>query len=113
MKDLLLELRILSHPPLQRHPNIIHVLGFAWIQDIQFFENAFRKRYAEEKEEPWEWPVVVTPRAPHGSLRCFMKSEKFRAVLPSIQTKLALCADVLNGLIVSSTVDNGNAYADH
>jgi hypothetical protein len=31
MRDLLQELRILCHHPLQRHPTIVHLLGFAWV----------------------------------------------------------------------------------
>jgi hypothetical protein len=112
MKDLLLELRILSHIPLQRHSNIIHVLGFAWIQDLQFFENVPELRGAEKEDEPREWPVVVTQKAPHGSLRTFMKSEKFRTVLPSLRTKLSLCADILNGLVVSNIMVDGTAQFD-
>jgi serine/threonine protein kinase/ankyrin repeat protein len=99
--DLLLELRILSHRPLQRHPNIVHVLGFAWIQDRQFFTNTQELQDDDKAGEPREWPTIVTPKAPHGSLRTFMGSEKFRTVLPSLRTKLMLSVHVLCGLKVS------------
>ncbi|KAF2823777.1 hypothetical protein CC86DRAFT_59943 [Ophiobolus disseminans] len=97
MRDLLMELRILSHPPLQRHKNIVHVLGFAWIQDNQFLTDV-QDRQVGNVGERREWPVVVTPKAQHGSLHAFMRSEMFRIVPVSLRAKLSLCADVLNGL---------------
>lgn len=100
LRDLFTELRVLVHPPLQRHPHIVHVLGFVWLQDHQFF--ATEQQVAHHQAENLrEWPTVVTLEAPHGSLRAFMKSESFCIILPSLSTKLRLCADILSGMRVS------------
>lgn len=101
LADLIVELRILCHPPLQRHPNIIHVLGFVWIRDEQFFANANELvEQSEEFGEPREWPTIVAEKAPHGSLRDFLGSGEYGNVPSSLRAKVLLCADVLNGLVV-------------
>ncbi|KAF2662019.1 kinase-like protein [Lophiostoma macrostomum CBS 122681] len=95
MGDLIKELRILSHPPLQLHPNIVHVLGFVWLQDRQFFTDDPKSDFNDARLR--EWPTVVTERAPHGSLREFM-SDPSHTVPPTLRTKLLHCADIINGV---------------
>jgi len=106
MLGLVTELRILSHPPLQRHPNIVHFIGFVWIRDQQFFANTREVDVEVENddlEEPREWPTVVTQKAPHGSLRTFMSSLLYQDTRCSLDAKILLCMDVLNGISVSPT----------
>lgn len=100
LQGLLQELRILSHPPLQVHQNIVHMLGFAWIPGIRFFEHDHGSNIIDDDQAFQEWPKIVTEKAPHGSLDTFRMSHSNRKVWPSLRGKLILCGQVLNGLKV-------------
>lgn len=103
MEDLVTELRIVCHPPLQRHPNIVHVLGFMWVRDQQIFANVMElDEESEELGEPREWPTVITEKAPYGSLHDFLRSKTYKDFRPSLRAKVQLCVDVLNGIEVCS-----------
>lgn len=61
LADIILELRALSHPPLQGHRNIIELLGLAWETDSY---DQLRK-----------WPVLVIEHADGGSLHDLLRKE--------------------------------------
>jgi hypothetical protein len=45
VRDMIFELRVLRHPPLMRHPNIINLLGISWVDDVN--------------DKTMKWPTLV------------------------------------------------------
>lgn len=81
LRAALLEVRVLTHPPLQDHPNIIKLFDLTWEPDLDLIDHA--------------WPVIVLEYADHGSLADFQEA------CPEItfSLKRQLCLDVGNGLM--------------
>jgi hypothetical protein len=75
------EATILRHPPIQEESRIVNVLGCLWESDSTG-ENI--------------WPILVFPKADHGSLRNFFDSDLGRKT--TIGTKLRLCFDVMGAV---------------
>jgi hypothetical protein len=99
MPDLAKELRILCHPPLQNHPNIVHLLGLAWLRE----EDMASSLASAESLGNREWPVLLTEKANVGSLSEFLRpKENFRAPI-SLLAKVRLATDVVVALSVSRT----------
>lgn len=95
--EILVELRVLCHPPLQGHPNIVRLLGITWTKDQP-------RDISECGKELMEWPLVAIERAPHGSLRDFLGSHVYNQVRTSLEAKWRLCVDVLKGITVREDV---------
>ena len=89
----LLEIEILLHPPLRRHPNITHLIGFSW-----------------DMKGRGSIPLLVTEFASFGTL-----TELFRAHPVGDLEKQQLCLDVAQGLEVlhSSMVVHGDIKQDN
>ena len=87
--DLIRELRILCHPPLQDF--VVRLAGLAWI--------SLPTRIGEDAPE--ESPVIVVERAPRGSLHDFMQSEDWTSSRVSLKAKLRICVRVLRCIAVS------------
>ena len=90
MENLLMELRVLCHAPLQRHSNIPRLLGIAWIKDQRFDEH--------ETDAGKEWPTIVMENAPYGTLSDLMRSPLYSEARSSLRVKLGLVIDVLAGI---------------
>ena len=88
--DIMVEVSILCHPPLQRHSNISRLLGVAWINDRRIDETG--------RDVGMEWPAIVIEHAPHGNLLDLMGSLHFSHAKASLRVKLNLCIDVLAGI---------------
>lgn len=94
---LLLELRVLAHPPLRSHPNIVSLLGVAWETDPGWNpggDSITRK-----------WPVLIMERAGMGTLEDFFahhqhqqEAQKSSSSSISINVRLKLALDVVQGL---------------
>ena len=80
LSAILLELRVLTHPPLLMHPNIVTLLQVGWEGDPF---NEFRK-----------WPVLVVEYAELGTLQDFFDCDP----TTPLATKMSICQDVTNGL---------------
>ena len=65
--SIITELRVLCHEPLQNHPNIVHLIGIAWITDQSAQDTS-------NGSEVLEWPAIVLEKAPYGSLQDFLIS---------------------------------------
>ncbi|KAL9118497.1 MAG: hypothetical protein Q9187_004958 [Circinaria calcarea] len=78
LRAVLLEVEILSHPPVRQHPNITQILGFSWDQEASGYA-----------------PVLVMELAAFGSVKSLLENE----VLSDAEKK-ALCADIASGLEV-------------
>ena len=87
--DLIRELRILCHPPLQDF--VVRLAGLAWISTPA--------RIGEELPE--ENPVIVVERAPRGSLHDFMQSQDWTSSRVSLKAKLRICVRALRCIAVS------------
>lgn len=88
--ELVRELRVLCHPPLQDF--IVRLAGLAWItRPIPRGENALE-----------EIPVIVVERAPRGSLHDFMQSADWKSSRVSLKAKLRICVRVLRCIAVST-----------
>ncbi|KAM7184612.1 hypothetical protein V8F20_012135 [Naviculisporaceae sp. PSN 640] len=81
MRAFVTELRVISHPPLRGHPNIVKIKGIAWD-----FEN----------HDITPSPVMLIEYAPHESLDKFWRDHEL-AETP-FATKLKLCLDVGEGI---------------
>jgi serine/threonine protein kinase len=77
---LLLELRILTHPPFRDHQNIVNIIQVGWEGDALDVSK--------------KWPVLVMEYADRGTLVDYF-DENVSADFP---TKLSLCANVTSGL---------------
>ncbi|KAK3998018.1 hypothetical protein QBC44DRAFT_392478 [Cladorrhinum sp. PSN332] len=82
LRSLVNELRIRSHLPLRRHPNIVDLKGVAWD-----FEN-------DDETKPR--PMLVEEFAPHRSLETFWNTENL--VRMPFKVKARLCRDVAQGI---------------
>ena len=80
LETILLELRVLTHPPLRRHKNIINLLTVGWEGDA--FDH-FRK-----------WPVLVVEYADRGTLVDYFDHE---TSLP-FPARQSISLDVASGL---------------
>lgn len=78
MSTMLTEMRVLNHPPLRGHLNLIHLLGYGW----EFLDFGFL-------------PFIVLEFADFGSLDQFLIS---RGDKLSTAAKLNICMDILSGL---------------
>jgi hypothetical protein len=81
IRPLVQELRILSHPHLRDHQNIIDLFGVAW-----------------EKHADWTghcWPIAVLEYADHGNIYDFFEVEDTGK---DWVTRLGFCQDVIRGL---------------
>ena len=89
----LLEIEILLHPPLKRHPNITHLIGFSW-----------------DAKGRGSIPLLVMEFASFGTL-----TELFRAHPVGDLEKQHLCSDVAQGLEVlhSSMIVHGDIKQDN
>jgi hypothetical protein len=98
--DLLKELRILCHSPLQRHPNIACFMGLAWIRE----EDMAPSSVNEESEviESREWPVLISEKADLGTLGDFVRYRADCRKRISLLAKTRLLNDVLEAIFVSS-----------
>ncbi|KAL2065988.1 hypothetical protein VTL71DRAFT_2059 [Oculimacula yallundae] len=97
LDDIRTELQVLCHSPLQKHPNIVRLLGVAWVPD-ESPESTDNITEASPYQHPLEWPTVVTERAIHGSLRDFLRSDRYKQSEASLKAKWNLCLDVLYGI---------------
>ena len=101
--NIIQELRILCHPPLNNHPNIVSLLGIAWI--IQPKQGDTR---SDEDSSQRDRPTVVIESAPLGSLHDFVQTRSYREQHVSLKTKLSLCIDILRAMLVSSLPVSGS-----
>jgi hypothetical protein len=107
MDSVLSELRVMYHPPLQRHPNIVSVLGVAWAMELETNIESSNSAVdlvppfetSGQREPLQEWPSIVIERAPHSSLPDFLSTSKL-GVRISLRAKFRLCGDVLNAITV-------------
>lgn len=96
------DIRVLCHPPVQNHPNIVRLLGIAWCNEEDLSIKA--AMYEGDRLPKRAWPIAVIEKAPEGSLATLLKSRQYQANPPSLMTKLKICIDVLNGIVVSDVV---------
>jgi serine/threonine protein kinase len=78
MNTMLTEMRVLNHPPLKEHPNLIQPLGYGW----EYLDFGF-------------CPFIVLEFADLGNLDQFLIT---RADKLSAADKLEICMDLLSGL---------------
>jgi len=81
LSAILLELRVLTHPPLRTHPNIVTLLQVGWEGDVF--------------DEFLKWPALVVEYAELGTLEDFFDHEP----TTSFSTRTTICQDVTNGLL--------------
>ena len=96
--DVIQELQILCHPPLRNHPNLVRLLGIAWVRQTSV--DIAQPNEDEQQLVRRDQPIVVTEYASHGSLYDFLRSHIYTVQRVSLKTKLRLCMDLLEGLLV-------------
>lgn len=98
--SLITELRILCHEPFQNHPNIVRLIGIAWITNQQ-------SQDIHDAGKILEWPAILLEKAPHGSLNDFLTTSKLASEPRiSLKTKVSLCLAVLKAIKVFHTLLN-------
>lgn len=80
IKSMMLELRLLAHGPLRRHPNIVELMGIAWETDPFDLER--------------QWPILLIERASEGTLSDLL-SGTYKC---SFHIKLSLAYDIVCAL---------------
>ena len=86
LQALISEIKILGHPSIRCHPNIIRLEGACW--DIP---------PGDEKVEPEVWPVLVFEKMKHGDLDSFINSDTGKIIC--LDDRLKLCADVASAMV--------------
>lgn len=76
LQAVLLEVEILTHPRIRRHPNIASLLGYAWDETAAGYA-----------------PILIMELATSGDARNFLASEEL-----SDEAALSLCRDIASGL---------------
>jgi hypothetical protein len=97
MPELVKELRVLCHQPLQNHPNIVRLLGLTWLRE----EDMASSLASSEVIGTREWPVILTEKATLGSLSEFLRSGKELRSPISLVAKLNFAGNILLALTVS------------
>ncbi|KAF2829379.1 ankyrin [Ophiobolus disseminans] len=95
--DLLKELRILCHPPLQRHPNIASFIGLAWIREEDMATGS--QTPDTVSSESREWPILITEKAELGTLGEFVHFRAYCQKRISLLAKARLVSDVLEAIL--------------
>ena len=98
LSDVIQELQTLCHPPLRNHPNIVRLLGIAWVRQTSV--DLVQPNEDERQRLRRDQPTVVTEYASHGSLYDFLQSRAYIVQRVSLKTKLLLCMDLLEGMLV-------------
>ena len=98
LSEVIQELQILCHPPLRNHPNLVRLLGIAWIHQTSV--DIAQPKEDERQRVRRDQPIVVTEYASHGSLYDFLQSHAYTVQRVSLKTKLRLCTDLLKGMLV-------------
>jgi serine/threonine protein kinase len=78
-ESILLELRVLCHPPIRHHENVVDLLGLGWETDNLDYSRL--------------WPVLVVEWANHGTLLDVIRAQSL-----DVNIKLELCRDIARGL---------------
>jgi hypothetical protein len=99
---LLRELRILCHPPLQKHPYIACFIGLAWVREEDMASEAVDEE--TEIKESREWPILITEKAELGTLGKFVHYRAFCLKRISLLAKVRLLSNVLEAILVSHLV---------
>ena len=103
LHDLVKELRVYCHKPIQQHPHIIRLLGIAFYteQDLVADNDSASMYPGNRSHFTWqEIPLLVIESAPHASLTDFLKSPEFTKIPTSLKTKIRLCTEVLSAIEV-------------
>jgi serine/threonine protein kinase len=83
LKNVLLEVQVLTHVPLRAHENIVNLIGFGWETN----------RIDGLMSHVFQWPFVVLEYAPFGTM-----VDLFQYLLVENSTRQSLCLDVGEGL---------------
>jgi len=96
---LLNELRILCHPPLQKHPYIANFIGLAWIRE----EDMASEAVGEETHttDTHEWPILITEKSDLGTIGDFVQYRASCLKRISLLAKVRLLSNVLEAICVS------------
>lgn len=103
--ELIKELRIYCHKPIQQHPHIVRLLGIAFYTEQDLDTDVDAASYDPENLNNLalrEIPLLVIERAPQASLTAFLKSPEFTKVPASLKAKMRLCTDVLSAIEVGA-----------
>ncbi|KAI9786476.1 MAG: hypothetical protein M1839_006936 [Geoglossum umbratile] len=87
--DLLLEIQVLTHPPISTHENIVKLIGFGW-----------ELNRTNEKSHVFYWPFVVLEYALWGSMVDLFEEENVKT-----PARKSLCIDVGRGLAALHACD--------
>lgn len=96
--EIIQELWILCHPSLHNHPYIVQLLGVAWVRRLD--NDAVQPGEDEQQRLRRDQPTIVIEHASHGSLYDFLGSSVYAIQRVSLETKVRLCMNLLDGMLV-------------
>ena len=102
LQGLTIEMSILSHPSIESHPNVVRLLGVAWVNEEDM--NLYATKEEEPESDQAAWPIAVIEKAAEGSLKDLFRvrrSQDHQTPIPLV-TKFGLCIDVLRALQVGT-----------
>ncbi|RPB11193.1 ankyrin [Morchella conica CCBAS932] len=95
LEAVILEVRVLTHPPMYFHKNIVDFLGVSWQCELPEVEPG---QTETDLPPPKRVPVILLEYAKHGSLEDFMQTTLYDAM--SFDGRVSLCRDIAEGLAV-------------
>lgn len=101
-RSLIHELRILSHPPLRNHRNLINLFGVAW------------EKHQDPSGVEYMRPVILQSCASRGNLRDYLRAMRDDKQL-SWDNKMLFCKDILDGLAAlhASNIIHGDVKCEN
>jgi len=98
LQGLATELSILCHPSIESHPNVVRLLGVAWVNEEDI--NIHATNDEESESDQSAWPIAVIEKANEGSLKDLLRVRRSQNNFVPLITKFKLCIDVLRALQV-------------
>jgi serine/threonine protein kinase len=92
LEAVILEVWVLTHPPIYFHKNIVDFLGISWQCELPEVEPE------QTVLPPKRVPVILLEYAKHGSLEAFMQTPLYAAM--TFDGRVSLCRDIAEGLAV-------------
>lgn len=93
LEAVFLEIRVLTHPAIYFHKNVVDFLGISWQCELPEIEPG-----QKEFLPPKQVPVILLEYAKHGTLADFMQTDLYASM--TFDGRANLCRDIAEGLAV-------------
>ncbi|KAI5849665.1 hypothetical protein DFP73DRAFT_541473 [Morchella snyderi] len=93
LEAVFLEIRVLTHPAIYLHKNVVDFLGISWQCELPEIEPG-----QKEFLPPKQIPVILLEYAKHGTLADFLQTDLYASM--TFNARANLCRDIAQGLAV-------------